>query len=99
MTDTNKTKVAAIGNVEQVEQTDMKFPRKPSRRNLSSSLTEMSPSKRRAAARTKTLTVSVNPELYAAWDDIREDKEHSVVRAVELSLIAFLEKHGQTFDL
>jgi hypothetical protein len=95
----NQADLAGIGDVEQVEQTDMKFPRSPSRKRSAASLIEASPSRRRAAARTKTLSVNVNPELYAIWDDIREDKEQSVVRAVELSLIAFLEKNGKSFDL
>ena len=99
MTKINQAEIASIGDVEQVEQTDMKFPRSLSLNKRPSPLTELSPSKRRAAARTKTLSVSVNPKLYAIWDGIREDKEQSVVRAVELSLLAFLEKHGKSFDL
>ncbi len=99
MTANIQTKIAGIGDVDQIEQADMAFPRDPPRKTKSNTLTEMSPSRRRAAARTKTLSVNVNPELYGVWDGIREDKEQSVVRAVELSLIAYLEKHGKSFDL
>ncbi len=88
-----------VGDVNKVEQGDLGFPRGSTSKSRLVAQPEMSPSKRRAAARTQKLSVSVNPDLYAAWNAIREDKEQAVVRAVELSLIAYLEKHGQTFDL
>jgi hypothetical protein len=97
----NKTQdlMPSVGDVNKVEQGDLGFPRGSSRKARLAVQPEMSPSKRRAAARTQKLSVSVNPDLYTAWNAIREDKEQAVVRAVELSLIAYLEKNGQSFDL
>ncbi|MEP0144426.1 MAG: hypothetical protein ABJ360_00585 [Roseobacter sp.] len=88
-----------VGDANKVEQGDLGFPRGSTSKSSLVAQPEMSPSKRRAAARTQKLSVSVNPDLYSAWNAIREDKEQAVVRAVELSLIAYLEQHGQTFDL
>jgi hypothetical protein len=95
----NPTQAAGIGDVEERAEGDMLFPTTERRARNSLSASELSPSKRRAAARTKTFTANVNPELYAVWDGIREGNEQSVVRALELSLIAFLEKHGKEFEL
>lgn len=91
--------VPGVGNIEKIEQSDMSFPRGSTQQSILAPETELSPSKRRAAARTQKLSVSVNPALYAAWNAIREEKEQAVVRAVELSLIAYLVQHGQQFDL
>ncbi|WP_108836316.1 hypothetical protein [Tateyamaria sp. Alg231-49] len=88
-----------VGDANKVEQGDLGFPRGSTSKSSLVAQPEMSPSKRRAAARTQKLSVSVNPDLYSTWNAIREDKEQAVVRAVELSLIAYLEQHGQTFKL
>ncbi len=99
MDKTKHNHMPSLGDINEVEQGDMGFPLGSTSKPSLALQPEMSPSKRRAAARTQKLSVSVNPDLYAAWNAIREDKEQAVVRAVELSLIAYLEKHGQTFDL
>ena len=99
MDNTKHSHMPGLGDVDKVEQSDMSFPRGSTSKSSLAAKPEMSPSKRRAAARTQKLSVSVNPSLYAAWNAVREDKEQAVVRAVELSLITYLEKHGQTFDL
>ncbi len=99
MDSTKYTHMPGVGDVNKVEQSDIGFPRGSTSKSSLVAQPEMSPSKRRAAARTQKLSVSVNPALYAAWNATREDKEQAVVRAVELSLIAYLEQHGQTFDL
>lgn len=99
MGNTKQNRMAGLGNIEQIEDSDMSFPLGSTSKSNLISQPKMSPSKRRAAARTQKLSVSVNPTLYAAWNAIREDKEQAVVRAVELSLIAYLENHGQSFDL
>ncbi|MDO6481416.1 hypothetical protein [Shimia thalassica] len=92
MTEAKPSLVAGVGHVDEVLPNDLNFKGKTRKRHLS-------PSKRRAAARTKTLSVNVNPKLYETWNAIREDKELSVVRALELSLIAYLEQSGKTFEL
>lgn len=92
MTEAKKSPVASVGHVSELLASDMSFQGKSVKQQLS-------PSRQRASARTKTLSVNVNPKLYAAWDALREDKELSVVRMLELSLIALLEKNGETFEL
>lgn len=99
MKSTQNSAVASIGDVELDTEGDMVFPRKSRSSSVNVKTAQMSPSRRRAAARTKTLSVSVNPDLYAVWDNLRENEEQSVVRAVELSLIAFLAQNGVEFDL
>ncbi|WP_171212042.1 hypothetical protein [Ruegeria sp. HKCCA5426] len=99
MDNTKQNHMRGLGDIDKVEGSDMSFPRGSTSKSGLQRQAELSPSKRRAAARTQKLSVSVNPDLYAAWNTIREDKEQAVVRAVELSLIAYLEKNGQTFDL
>lgn len=99
MDNAKHTPMLGVGDIDRVEQGDMGFPLGSTRKASLALQPEMSPSKRRAAARTQKLSVSVNPSLYAAWNAIREDKEQAVVRAVELSLIAYLERNGQSFDL
>lgn len=95
----HQVEMAGLGNIDRIEADDLDFPQGGAKQRDMISRLEMSPSKRRAAARTKKLSASVNPKLYAAWNEVREDKEQSVVRALELSLIAYLKNSGQTFDL
>lgn len=92
MIEPRRSQVAGVGHIDEVLPTDMNFRGK-------SGSKQMSPSRQRAAARTKRLSVNVNPELYDAWDALREDKELSVVRMLELSLIAHLRENGEVFDL
>ncbi|PHO04861.1 hypothetical protein CSC82_04860 [Rhodobacteraceae bacterium 4F10] len=99
MKSTQNSAVTSIGDVKLDTDGDMVFPRKSGRSGANVKTAQLSPSRRRAAARTKTLSVSVNPDLYAVWDNLRENEEQSVVRAVELSLIAFLAQNGVEFDL
>lgn len=99
MDNTKQNHMPGLGDIDKVEGSDMSFPRGSTTKTGLQSQVELSPSKRRAAARTQKLSVSVNPGLYAAWNAIREDKEQAVVRAIELSLIAYLENHGQSYDL
>lgn len=99
MDNRKQSQVPGLGDVDKVEQSDMRFPRGSTPKTSLSHQSEMSPSRRRAAARTQKISVSVNPQLYATWNAIREDKEQAVVRAIELSLIAYLKQHGKSFDL
>ncbi len=94
-----QTRVPKIGSIHEETSVDMNFERRASVSPSQLKLAQMSPSRRRAALRTKTFTSDVNPELYAAWDELREVKELTVVRALELSLIGYLEKHGHSFEL
>ncbi|WP_210093713.1 hypothetical protein [Ruegeria sp. HKCCSP346] len=96
---TKEAKIAAVGSILEDAVQDMQFERKRPVSPSQLKLEQMSPSRRRAALRTKTFTADVNPQLYAAWDDLREGKELTVVRALELSLIAFLKANGQEFEL
>ena len=88
-----------IGDVLEDGPDDLAFPQGSRVSKRDPKAVELSPSRRRAAARTKTFTSDVNPELYAVWNDIREDNEQSVVRALELSLISFLDQHGISFEV
>lgn len=94
-----QTRVPNIGNIYEETSVDMNFERKASVSPSQLKLAQMSPSRRRAALRTKTFTSDVNPALYAAWDELREAKELTVVRAFELSLISFLNDSGTDFKL
>ncbi|WP_171123531.1 MULTISPECIES: hypothetical protein [unclassified Ruegeria] len=93
------TKVPSIGSIQEHRSDDMTFERKAPVSPSQLKLAQMSPSRRRAALRTKTFTSDVNPALYAAWDELREAKELTVVRAFELSLISFLNDSGTDFKL
>ncbi|WP_281995663.1 hypothetical protein [Ruegeria faecimaris] len=92
-------KVPSIGSIQEHRSDDMSFERKAPVSPSQLKLAQMSPSRRRAALRTKTFSSDVNPELYAAWDELREVKELTVVRALELSLISFLKTNGKDFKL
>ncbi len=94
-----QTRVPNIGNIHEETSVDMNFKRGASVSPSQLKLAQMSPSRRRAALRTKTFTSDVNPALYAAWDELREAKELTVVRAFELSLISFLNDSGTDFKL
>ncbi|WP_170339674.1 hypothetical protein [Ruegeria arenilitoris] len=96
---TAEPRIPALGSILEDAAQDMLFERKTAVSPSQLKLAQMSPSRRRAALRTKTFTADVNPELYAAWDDLREGKELTVVRALELSLIAFLKANGRDFEL
>jgi len=93
------SQVPGLGSVDEVLPSDMQFERKSAVSQQNFRLAQMSPSRRRAALRTKSFTADVNPQLYAAWDALRDRQELTVVRAFELSLLAFLEKHGEDFTL